>query len=55
VAAAIVVVREAGGMVSDLDGGSDMLNGRSILCANEYLHPQLLKLLQGAQSDKASD
>jgi myo-inositol-1(or 4)-monophosphatase len=55
VAAGIVVLREAGGVVTDLDGGNDMLNGRSILCANEYLHPQLLKLLQGVQSDKASD
>ena len=46
VAAGIVLVREAGGMISDLDGGQDMLIGGSILCANEYLHPQLLKLLK---------
>ena len=46
VAAGIVLVREAGGMVSDLDGGQDMLSGSSILCANEHLQPQLLKLLK---------
>jgi myo-inositol-1(or 4)-monophosphatase len=48
VAAGIVLVREAGGMVGDLDGGVDMLNRGTILCANEYLQPQLLKLLKAA-------
>ena len=46
VAAGIVLVREAGGMVSDLEGGTEMLTGGGILCANEYLQPQLLKLLK---------
>ena len=48
VAAGIVLVREAGGMVSDLNGGQDMLTGGSILSANEYLHPQLLKILKSS-------
>ena len=52
VAAGIVLVREAGGMVSDLDGGADMLDGGTILCANEYLQPQLLKLLKGVRLTK---
>jgi myo-inositol-1(or 4)-monophosphatase len=46
VAAGIVLIREAGGMVGDLQGGTDMLTGGTILCANEYLQPQLLKLLK---------
>jgi len=46
VAAGIVLVREAGGMVSDLNGGQEMLNGGAILTANEHLHPLLLKLLK---------
>ena len=46
IAAGIVLVREAGGMVSDLEGGGEMLNGGGILCANENLQPQLLKLLK---------
>jgi len=50
VAAGIVLVREAGGMVSDLSGGADMLAKGSVLAANEYLHPQLLKLLKGVKS-----
>ena len=47
VAAGIVLLREAGGMVTDMHGGTDMLTGGTILCANENLHPQLLKLLKG--------
>jgi len=46
VAAGIVLVREAGGMVSDLTGGAEMLARGSVLASNEYLHPQLLKLLK---------
>jgi myo-inositol-1(or 4)-monophosphatase len=51
VAAGIVLVREAGGMVSDLTGGADMLTKGSVLAANEYLHPQLLKLLKTVKSN----
>ena len=47
-AAGILLVREAGGFVSDLDGGSRALEAGHILAANETLHPQLLKLLKAA-------
>ena len=47
VAAGIVLVREAGGIVTDLDGGARFLDGGHILAANETLHPQLLKLVKG--------
>ena len=50
VAAGIVLVREAGGMVTNLSGGSDALE-HGIACANEHLHPQLLKLLKTANPD----
>jgi myo-inositol-1(or 4)-monophosphatase len=49
VAAGIVLVREAGGMISDLGGGAEMLAKGSILATNEYLHPQLLKLLKSVK------
>ena len=49
-AAGIVLVREAGGMVADLDGGQDMFGKGSILTANEYLQPQLLKVLKAART-----
>ncbi len=46
VAAGMLVVREAGGVVTDLGGGARMLETGDILAANETLHPQLLKLLK---------
>jgi myo-inositol-1(or 4)-monophosphatase len=49
IAAGVVLVREAGGMISDLNGGSDVLGGH-VLAANEHLHPQLLKLLKSAKA-----
>jgi myo-inositol-1(or 4)-monophosphatase len=48
VAAGILMVREAGGFVSDLDGGPRALDAGHILAANEALHPMLLKLLKAA-------
>jgi myo-inositol-1(or 4)-monophosphatase len=49
IAAGVVLVREAGGMVSDLKGGPDMLTEGAILASNENLHPQLLKLLKSVR------
>lgn len=48
VAAGILIVREAGGVVTDFDNGPDMMAKRQILCANEALHPQLLKMIRDA-------
>jgi myo-inositol-1(or 4)-monophosphatase len=48
VAAGILIVREAGGIVTDLDGGQKMLESGDILSSNEALHPQYLKLLRDA-------
>lgn len=48
IAAGIILVREAGGTVTDIHGKQDMLGQGSVLAANEYLHPQLLKLLRSA-------
>ena len=48
VGAGIVIVREAGGYVSDLAGGEGMLTDGSIVAANDALHAPLLALLRGA-------
>jgi myo-inositol-1(or 4)-monophosphatase len=48
-AAGIVMVREAGGIVSDPQGRTDGLDGEAVVAANEAIHPQLLKLIRGAQ------
>jgi len=50
IAAGIVLVREAGGMVTDLRGGAEMLAQGTVLAANENLHPQLLKLFKTIKS-----
>jgi myo-inositol-1(or 4)-monophosphatase len=47
VAAGIVIVREAGGLVSDLASEQDMLTSGSILASNGHLHGPLLKLFKG--------
>jgi len=50
IAAGIVLVREAGGVITDINGGAEMLKGGTVLSANENLHPQLLKLLKGVKA-----
>ena len=47
-AAGIIIVREAGGFVSDLGGGDRMMASGNILAANDQLHAPLLKLLRAA-------
>jgi myo-inositol-1(or 4)-monophosphatase len=49
-AAGILLVREAGGVVTDLNGGSKMFDEGSIVCANEPLYPELMKLLKTAKA-----
>lgn len=49
VAAGILIVREAGGYVSEIDGGHAMLSTGSILAANDKLHRPLGELLRGAR------
>ncbi len=46
IAAGVLLVREAQGVVTDLSGGPNMLDNGAILAANDPLHPQLLKILK---------
>jgi myo-inositol-1(or 4)-monophosphatase len=48
-AAGILMIREAGGFVSDADGGSDPMAKGSIACGNETMQRELLKLLKKAK------
>jgi len=43
VAAGAVILREAGGQVSDLDGGDNFFGERHILASNNALHAPLMK------------
>jgi len=48
IAAGILLVREAGGEVSDLKGRDRMMETGDILAANDSLHKPLLDLIRGA-------
>ncbi len=48
IAAGVILVRESGGFVTDLSGGSDMLAKGEICAGNELIHRQLLDLLRKA-------
>ena len=50
VAAGILLVREAGGIVTDAEGGDGALSGGSILAANPRLHGQLRAALASART-----
>jgi len=49
-AAGVLIVKEAGGYVSEMDGGRNIVYGRGVLAANPTLHAELLKKLNS--SDK---
>jgi myo-inositol-1(or 4)-monophosphatase len=45
-AAGIVILREAGGFVTDADGGDDMMGKGSVCAGNEFVHRNLLALVR---------
>ena len=45
-AAGILIVREAGGYVTDMDGGHAMLTTGDVLAANDHVHQPLAQLLK---------
>jgi myo-inositol-1(or 4)-monophosphatase len=49
IAAGLLLVTEAGGKVTDADGGEDMLTNGSICAANLEVHPLLFDKLRAAQ------
>ena len=48
VAAGVVLVREAGGFVTEIEGGPDPVYSGSILAANPTLHEAVARMLRGA-------
>jgi myo-inositol-1(or 4)-monophosphatase len=47
-AAGSLLVREAGGFVSDIDGGDAILQKGNVVAGNETMHRELLRLLREA-------
>jgi myo-inositol-1(or 4)-monophosphatase len=46
IAAGILLVREAGGFVSDMDGAQDMLDNGEVVAGNELIQRALLKTVK---------
>lgn len=53
VGAASLILKEAGGKVTDLDGGKNYVHGRSILATNGPLHEKFLTKLKAARDGVA--
>ena len=53
-AAGIVILREAGGYVSDIDGKDRMLDKGSVVSGNETIHRKLLKLVKTAAAGQSA-
>lgn len=51
IAALAVIVREAGGVFTDLEGKPPQLDTRSVLAASPALHAKLLEMLNNRESD----
>ena len=47
-AAGLVIAREAGGIVTDLDGGDEVLDKGSVIAGNELVHRALIAVLTAA-------
>jgi myo-inositol-1(or 4)-monophosphatase len=47
VAAGIIMIREAGGVVGDIHDG-DLLKTSDVVCGNEFVHGELVKVLKAA-------
>ena len=50
IAAGVLLVREAGGYVSEIDGGAEVLSSCDVLAANDRLHAGLVALLAEADA-----
>jgi myo-inositol-1(or 4)-monophosphatase len=46
IAAGLIMVREAGGIVSGIAGDDDPLITRNVICGNEFVHGELVKILK---------
>jgi myo-inositol-1(or 4)-monophosphatase len=54
VAAGMLLVREAGGFATDVDGGQRMFDTGSIVAGNQVVHRSLLEVLAGAGRQPAA-
>jgi myo-inositol-1(or 4)-monophosphatase len=53
-AAGMLLVREAGGYATDLDGGDGIFTKRQVVAGNEIMHRELIRLLKAAAKEPAA-
>ena len=46
IAAGQIMVRESGGLISGMDGHEDALKTGDVVCGNEFVHAELVKILK---------
>jgi myo-inositol-1(or 4)-monophosphatase len=46
IAAGQIIVRESGGIVTGIEGHDNALTSKNVLCGNEFVHAELLKILK---------
>lgn len=51
-AAGMILIREAGGFVTDVDGGKKLFESGTVLAGNEHIHKALGKTLAGVQKQQ---
>ena len=54
-AAGVLLIREAGGRVTDLDGGDDFFRGGNLVAGSEGLHADLLRTVRGHADEAELD
>jgi myo-inositol-1(or 4)-monophosphatase len=47
-AAGQIIVREAGRIVSGFEGSDDALETGNVICGNEFVHAELLRILKAS-------
>lgn len=52
VAAGSLILAEAGGVVTDFDGGNTFLDGHEVLASNGRIHQQLMQIVANARVEK---
>ena len=50
IAAGQILVREAGGIVSGIEGHDNALTTGNVVCGNEFVHGELVKILKAAET-----
>jgi myo-inositol-1(or 4)-monophosphatase len=46
IAAGQIIVRESGGIVSGIEGNDNALTSKNVVCGNEFVHAELVKILK---------